>query len=432
MVDRSTILNAFRPNSEIENPAAFAGRTREVRNLTDALLTDRSCPVIYGERGLGKTSLAVQMARIALGDSALLEQVGASGSILSADEVFVPFIVSCSDATRNKDEILQRLINTAEGYKTLAGLEGREADSATSRKKLNLKVFELESTKNFSAAEKRKHSRLNVEDRLLAVIDAIQASGIHKFLFVIDELDRAANTDGLANFIKNASSDSVKFLLVGIANNISTLVSGHESIERNLQPVRVRTMNRAELAEIVERALALLRGNGVEIDVAPDATERLVSAAGGYPWFVHILGQEALRSVWDSKRSTIQATDVDEAIRALAQNRFAQQFSDAYQMAVRDSRTREIVLRLIAKWPENDVPLSEVYPVAKRLGVSNPSVSKKDLMLVRHGSVILAPPEHERGVVRFRNAVFKRSINLRHSIYSGVRGEVDEAWGNRT
>lgn len=187
-------------------------------------------------------------------------------------------------------------------------------------------------------------------------------------------------------------------------------------------------MDRVDLAEIVGRALALLQEQGIEMTAAPAAVERLVEAAGGFPWFVHVLGQESLKVVWDEGRRVIMDGDVTNAVETLASNRFAQQFSDVYQMAVRDSRNREIVLRLMAKWSGNDVPLSEVYPVAKRLGVSNPSVSKKDLMLKRHGAVILAPPEHERGVVRFRNAVFKRYIDLRHSIYAGVRAEVEAEW----
>ncbi len=76
-LDRHVILNAFKPNSEVELPAGFAGRKDQIRQLTDALLTDRSCPVIYGDRGLGKNSLALQLARIALGDTELLEEIGA-------------------------------------------------------------------------------------------------------------------------------------------------------------------------------------------------------------------------------------------------------------------------------------------------------------------------------------------------------------------
>lgn len=65
---RSTILNAFQPGGAIEIPSRFAGRRDDIRELADALLTDGMCPVIYGEKGLGKSSLANQIERIALGD----------------------------------------------------------------------------------------------------------------------------------------------------------------------------------------------------------------------------------------------------------------------------------------------------------------------------------------------------------------------------
>ena len=70
---RKLILNAFKPSKSIRNPANFAGRELELLELIDALLIDGSCPIIYGERGLGKSSLAFQVARIALGDITLLD-----------------------------------------------------------------------------------------------------------------------------------------------------------------------------------------------------------------------------------------------------------------------------------------------------------------------------------------------------------------------
>ena len=67
--------------------------------------------------------------------------------------------------------------------------------------------------------------------------------------------------------------------------------------------------------------------------------------------------------------------------------------------AVRDSRQREIVLRLMAKWSGDDVPLSEIYPLAKKLHVVNTYTSKRDLMLKRHGGVLVTPPMHTKGII---------------------------------
>ncbi len=156
-----------------------------------------------------------------------------------------------------------------------------------------------------------------------------------------------------------------------------------------------------------------------------------VVAADGFPWFVHVLAQEALRRAYDDARTSIVASDVTAAIKELASNRFAQQFSDTYQLAVKDSYYREIVLRLFAKWRDDDIPTSEIYPLGKRLGVSNASIYKKDLTLAIYGRVLVTPPDQPRGIVRFRNAMFKRYVSLRGSIYRDVKENVDEVWRKR-
>jgi len=68
----SVLMNAFRPAKEVDDPEFFAGRARPVKQLTDSLHVPGSCPIIFGNRGLGKTSLAIQMKYIAMGDSTLL------------------------------------------------------------------------------------------------------------------------------------------------------------------------------------------------------------------------------------------------------------------------------------------------------------------------------------------------------------------------
>lgn len=61
---RNSVINAFQPDLPIEIPAKFAGRRPLSAQRTDALHAEGSCLVIYGERGLGKSSLAAQIERI--------------------------------------------------------------------------------------------------------------------------------------------------------------------------------------------------------------------------------------------------------------------------------------------------------------------------------------------------------------------------------
>jgi histone H3/H4 len=424
-IERKIILNAFRPNAEIDNPSRFAGRQELVKELTDALLTENSCPIIYGDKGLGKTSLAAQLARIALGDKELLIEIGAKKFILSKEDTFVPFFIKCSDAIKTKKDILQRIINNAEGSINIEDLNNSVLTKTTKTKKIKLKIFEAETAKIYNREQPRGFSKLDIEDKFMAVINTLSIHNINKILFIIDELDRVANTKGFSNFIKNVSSANIKFLLVGISQSISTLLADHESIERNLVPIKVSRMEKEELQEIIEKTIRILQKNDVNISFSDEAIALLVQSSGGFPWFIHVLGSEALKNTWDAGRIVINEADIKIAILKLSQNRFAQQFSDIYQQAVRDSVQREIVLRLMAKWDDNDIPLSEIYRVARQLDVTNPSTAKKDLLRIKNGASLIIPPSHERGIVRFKNAMFKRYINLRNSIYKDIKTRVD-------
>lgn len=428
MADRSVIINAFKPDAVMDLPAGFAGRRQQVLELVDSLLSVGSCPVIYGDAGLGKSSLAIQIARIALGDVELLSEFDVADRALDEDERFIPFWVPCSDATQNKNDLLQRMINQAIGYSTVHGIDERNVSSVTSKEKISLKFYEIETVKSYENLGINDFYKLDIEDQVSAILETFREQRKFRVLFIIDELDRVSNTGGIASFIKNISGDFVKFLLVGVAQNVTSLLADHASLERQLNPVRIARMNSEELQEIIEKALGLLENGGVAMTFSDTAMLRLVTAANGFPWFVHVLGREVLVSVWDDGRRQVEELDVVAAISALAQNRFAQQFQDLYQTAVKESPQREILLRLMAKWADDNIPLSDVYTMAKRLNVSNPSVYKSNLSSSKNGLIIVSPHHRMGGVVRFRNAMFKQYVNLRKPLYIGLDSDIESVW----
>lgn len=77
-----------------------------------ALHTSGSCPVVFGNRGLGKTSLAVQGALIAEGDRELLGRYGRLDYVFAPDERFYTVPVTCTSATSNVDAVLGRITHT--------------------------------------------------------------------------------------------------------------------------------------------------------------------------------------------------------------------------------------------------------------------------------------------------------------------------------
>jgi histone H3/H4 len=246
----------------------------------------------------------------------------------------------------------------------------------------------------------------------------------------LDEIDRVRDTRGLASFIKSNSSSAFKFVLVGIAHDYSALLADHGSLQRVVYPCKVAQMRRIELKSIIKLVEAYLRDNGIEIQFDQDAKNALVACAAGFPWFVHAIGREALRRAFDDNRDTITPSDVEIAVKDLSKNSLARQFEDLYLRAVGNSTQREIVLRVFAKWSANDIPTSDIYPIAKALGVQNPSICTAHLTQERYGRILSKAP-FATSLYSFCNGMFHHYVRLRPSVYRDVKSQVDARWSAR-
>lgn len=71
-----SLLNVFTPNNPISEAARFAGRSRQLEEVADALLTRGADLIIFGERGSGKSSLARMLHSIATGEYQVLDYYG--------------------------------------------------------------------------------------------------------------------------------------------------------------------------------------------------------------------------------------------------------------------------------------------------------------------------------------------------------------------
>lgn len=387
--------------------------------------------MIYGQRGLGKSSLALQGDRIAQGDPELLAEMSLEHLQLEPDQRFMTFYVTCTDQIDSVDALFQLLVNAVEavdmddgGQKSATKLVDR-----STRKSLTLKVVAVESVKRYeSEAQRAAYSDLTLEEKLTTVCELLTRHYGQPVLFIIDELDRVRSTEGLAAFLKANSTPSLKFLLVGIAANHSELLADHQSLSRKLLPVEVRSMDANELRGIIDRVETYLADIDHPIVFTAAAKARLATISGGFPWFVHVIGQVALLRAFDARSESVEREHVDAAIGELVDNRFAQEYSDRYQRAVRGSAPREQLLRLFALWTDNDIPTADIYRMAIQLGMTGPSTYKGHLTSDTHGAILYAPVFQGRGVVRFRDEMFKVYVRIRPSLFQGVGEAVEDVF----
>jgi len=266
---------AFSPGAPIKDRHVFAGRMNQVRQVIDAISQDGRSVLIYGERGVGKTSLANVIDDFYL-------------SVANA-RIFAPHI-SC-DAEDDFNSIWMKVIKEKDRARPTAGL----SDQA---------LNEIDAIVNEAGGTLSPHC-------IKSIADVITQT--HLFIPIIDEFDRVQNPYALAGMtdtIKYLSdhNESVTLVLVGVGDTVDDLVSEHASVERSLEQVLMPRMSNEESLEILEHA-KLTTGVGF----AESAAMLLVSIAKGLPHYTHLLGLHSTRAAVDSSSWVVKEEHVEHA-----------------------------------------------------------------------------------------------------------------------
>lgn len=291
------IAKSFSPSAPIDRKALFAGRSSQILEAINAFHQRGQHAVIFGERGVGKTSLG----------NVLLETLG--------PQVNTP---ACGAVNCDQTTTFDSLWKTIFHEMPLS----------------SLRVSDRTATED--NAEKGSLADLLPGE---ATPDAIRAilQRIDKSVILIDEVDRIDDRDTttlLADTIKNLSDHSVEctIILAGVADSVDTLISEHESVQRALVQIRMPRMSRAELFEIIEKGL---KACGMTID--EDAKRRIEHLSQGLPHYAHLLALHSAQAAATEDRLNVQTEDTQRAIEKALQQAQESVARD-YQRATTSSR----------------------------------------------------------------------------------------------
>lgn len=289
------MARAFTPGAPIDSLALFRGRFAQIQDVVNTANQRGYHVSLFGERGVGKTSLANVLAELfAVPD---LPQFQAA-------------FVTCN--TESTFESVWRDI-----YREL----GVTAEGPIVPRDVRYELQHLDPPA----------------------------------MIVIDELDRLANDDSLtllADTIKTLSDHVVAstMVLVGVAASVNELIGEHQSIVRNLQQVEMPRMSPEELGEILETGFTQS-----DLTVRSEAADKIIRLSEGLPHYTHLLGLHAGQRVVQDDRSEVLLADVDAAIGPAISRHTIQ--SD-YVQATRSTRTStlyEQVLLASALARKNDL-----------------------------------------------------------------------------
>lgn len=292
------IAAVFTPSAPIDQQSLFAGRIDQLQEVGSAVAQKGQHVILFGERGVGKTSLATVISRIF--------NSGSGPGLVSGT-------INC-DPTTNFSSLWHKVF--------------REIPVPTERPGVGFTAAPIIGGANLAQFLPAEVTPDDVRHLLQRVPRAV---------IVVDEIDRIQDrhtTTLLADTIKNLSDHAVEstLILVGVADSVDTLIAEHQSVERALVQVRMPRMDISEIRQIIDKGLA-----AVEMTIDADAKEKIAVLSQGLPHYTHLLTLNTLQSAIGEDRTNADAGDVSSAIEKALKGA-QQSIVNTYHKATTSSR----------------------------------------------------------------------------------------------
>ncbi|MGI4955407.1 MAG: AAA family ATPase [Janthinobacterium lividum] len=263
--------SVFTPTQPRQGARSLTGRSAELTRILQALGDEQAHVVLYSERGRGKTSLA----------NAAVERLRQGGTVVAR--------YSC-EADSTFDSIMLGLVRNLPPFLMPGWAEAGEGCEAA----LPAGAIRPDDVAALPA-------RLDCRD----------------LVFVVDEFDRVTNqsaTARMADTIKQISDRSVplRFLIVGVSENLEQMLGQHLSIQRNIAAVQLPLLQDAEVAEIISAG-----STAVGVPVPVDVVARAVLLARGNPHLSQLLGLRLMQATEMRNGAVASAEDFNMAVDTL-------------------------------------------------------------------------------------------------------------------
>jgi Cdc6-like AAA superfamily ATPase len=276
---QSELSTVFRPGAPINSTDLFCGRLKQTQAVIDAVFQPSQHVVLYGERGVGKTSLAKTLSQI-------LRNAGVA-TVTSGT-------INC-DGTDDFSSLWRKVFRELQ-----VGIQTQQAGFATGTIESEFDFSQFLPDKITPDDVRFAFSRIPNPKNTIVVLDEV------------DRIKRRQITTLLADTLKNLSDHllPVTMVLVGVADAVEQLISEHKSIDRALVQVPMPRMSESELGEIVQKGFSK-----VNMEIEDTAIMRITRLSQGLPHFTHLLSLNSAIAATRGDRINVLADDVFAATK---------------------------------------------------------------------------------------------------------------------
>lgn len=388
------ILNAnITPARPVDSPELLQGREALLREIGRALASPGMNVFIHGERGVGKTSLAL---------TAALD--------LTYDKAYVGLEKATTFASFIRD-VCSALIGS--------GVVKRDLD-ITGSTSLNLWVFKLEGKLGGSGAIGIGDIE-SVNEAASAIIECTDRS--QRKVLVIDEMDRVEDPSFrplFAELIKRLHDrqSRLKLIMCGIGSTLEEIIGSHLSASRAITPFGIPPISYDARWRIIQNA-----ADKLGFTINREYIIRISQISDGYPYYVHLIGFNLLWAIFDHYETSLEASSDDfHAAVIKSIERAESPLREAYKFAIQKTKNSfdyEEALWSLAESTHFERQIKDVYDqsyskvVAQRKLDSDGEIPPKlDIEQFRQRLYRLCEDRHGQIIKRTKNSWYAFGENV--------------------
>jgi hypothetical protein len=382
--------------SPIQSQEHLFGRNKQLQLVEQALCAPGRSIFIYGDRGVGKSSLA--------------QTVAYSQQAAKHD----PIIIVCTPHSTFAGLMAD----------SITALQGRKQTGSTTihSVKLGWKGVGLDLSRTRQKEGQQIELTWDLNSIVAALLQVAAERNNEDTVVVIDEFDRISSDierGHFADFIKQIGDQRIpiKFVFCGVSESMQKLLGAHGSCYRYLEGIELRGLGYDARYEIIDAAAKAL---GVIVDDRP--RHRIAAISDGFPYYVHRMCEHLFWQMFnDDVLCTVPTTD--HYRRAVAESVIGieQQLKLSYEQAVmKDAPDYEQVLWAIADHADLTRNTESIYDSFVHLfGTAGDEgtldrqtvVSRLNALTKKSSGCILV--NARRGWYQFRENIMRGYVRLR-------------------
>jgi Cdc6-like AAA superfamily ATPase len=336
------LKQVFSPSSPIKEKDFFFGLLKQLNKIADAINEEGQHAILYGDRGVGKTSLANIMA--------------------TAYTNLYPVKITCGKLDNFKT-LWESALDSVQFSKTITGLG-----------------FNPQETKEI--VQIGNQARNFPELRPSHIVQILNSLPAGRLLFIFDEFDNVSTKKARSTFsdlIKSMSDNNINstIVLVGIADSIESLIGNHQSLERCLKQVKMPKMKNEECEEIITTGLEKL-----DITIDKKVKDQIIEFSSGFPHYVHLLCKYGAKEIIENEKKHFSPAYLNIAIRQGIENT-SEQLRISYRRAILTSNSSSKWRDLLFSCAVVKIDEFNAFTISEVVKIYNDNTGKN----VKNGSI---------------------------------------------